>query len=37
MGFTLWKKIQVLVKATGDIGAQSWPENHICATSSYDF
>ena len=29
MGFTLLKKIYVLVKVTEDIGAQSWSKTHI--------
>ena len=37
MGFTLWTKIHVLVKATEGIEAQSWSKSHVFVTSSYDF
>ena len=35
MGFTLSKKIPVIVKATEDIGAQSWSKTHIFVISRH--
>ena len=36
MGFILWKKILVLVMATGDIEKKVAPKIHIFVISSYD-